>query len=470
MQATLTVLEERESMKINRRIFCGSVTGILAASPFLRTRSEAKGANDRIVTAFVGMGGMGRANLKDFMLMKDISVAAVCDVWEHNRELAAKMTERQSSGRAKAFSDFRRVLDLKEVDAVVISTPDHWHALPMILACQAGKDVYVEKPLAHNIYEGRKMVEAARQHSRVVQMGTQQRSGKHYQEAFRLIREGKIGTIAQIATWNYDNESPLGIGRPADSSPPPGLDWDLYLGAAPKVPFNPNRFIGNFRWFWDYAGGMLTDWGTHHIDSVHLAMNVKAPKAVSAAGAKYFLKDNRQTPDTLHVTYEYPGFILTFSHRALNRGRRNRTYGIEFYGTDATLFLDRSGYEIYPETWITNEEPTPPYLDQLETDKNSPEPWERQRTIHTGRAQLVEGDGSEQHISHVRNFLDCVKSRNRPHSDIESAHFATVAAHLGNIALQTRHKINWDSEKEEVIGDAKANSLLRREYRKGFEV
>ena len=464
--------QENSSMKMNRRNFMSSTAaGIVGVSTTLGSTAAVKGANDRIIVGLIGAGGMGRYNLKDFMGMKDVSVAAVCDVWEHNRNLAVKMTEDQASGKARAFTDFRKLLELKEIDAVIVATPDHWHALPTILACEAGKDVYVEKPLAHNIYEGRKMVEAARKHNRVVQMGTQQRSGNHYAEAFQLIQDGKVGKISRIATWNYGNESPRGIGNPPDGNPPAGLDWDMYLGAAPQVPFNPNRFIVHFRWFWDYGGGMMTDWGTHHIDSVHMAMGVKAPRAVSAAGGKYVLKDNRETPDTLEVTYEYADFILTFSHRALNgRGYQGRTYGIEFYGTDGTLFIDRGGYEIYPETRIIDEEPLAPYLKQLKSDDNPPKPWERTRAMNSSRSQMVQGDGSEQHISHVRNFLDCVKSRQRPNSEVEQGHFSTTASHLGNIALHTGRKIHWDSEKEQVIGDPEANKLLRRQYRNPWEV
>ena len=458
-------------MKVDRRAFLSASAAAIAITPIAPiAKGSVKGANDRVIAAFVGVGGMGRANLSDFMLMKDVSVAAVCDVWEHNRSLAAKMTETQSSGQAKAFSDFRQVLDLKEVDVVVISTPDHWHALPAVLACEAGKDVYVEKPLAHNIHEGRKMLETALRCRRIVQMGTQQRSGKHYQEAFELIRSGEIGKISQVKTWNYLNESPGGIGNPPDGDPPKGLDWDMYLGPAPSVPFNSNRFIYNFRWFWDYAGGMMCDWGTHHIDSVHAAMGASAPLAVSASGGKYYLKDNRQTPDTLQVVYEYPGFLLTYSHRALNaRSCQNRGYGIEFYGTQGTLFLDRAGYEIYPETRNIKEEPIAPYLQQMQEDEKPLRPWERPRTERRGRSQLVEAEGSEQHVSHIRNFVDCVKSRAKPNSDIESSHFSTTAAHLGNIALKTGRKIRWDAQRGQILEDPEANKLLRRSYRKPWD-
>ena len=459
-------------MKINRRDFISnSAVGLVSATALASNAAAIRGANDRIVMGFIGVGGMGRANLKDFLLVKDVTVAAVCDLWDHNLNYAAKMTEDQVSGKAKTFSDFRKLLELKEIDAVVVATPDHWHALPTILACEAGKDVYVEKPLAHNIYEGQKMVDTARKHHRVVQMGTQQRSGKHYAEAFQLLRNGKIGKISRIATWNFGNESPHGIGNPPNEPPPAGLDWDMYLGAAPLVPFNQNRFIGYFRWFWDYSGGMMTDWGTHHLDSVHMALGVKAPQAVSAAGGKYVLQDNRETPDTLEVTYEYSDFILTFSHRVVNgRSCQGRSYGIEFYGTDGTLFIDRSGYEIYPETRISEEKPLSAYQQHLRNDANPLQSWERNRKRFPGRTPMVVGEGSEQHLAHVRNFLDCVKSRQQPVSNVEQGHRSTTAAHLGNIALHTGRKIHWDAEKEQVIDDGEANKMLRRQYRKPWEV
>ena len=407
---------------------------------------------------------MGRSNIRDFIRMDDVSVAAVCDVWEHNRNRAVEMT----GGKARAFSDFRRVLELDEVDAVVISTPDHWHAPIAIAACQAGKDVYVEKPLARTIHEGRKMVEAAREHQRVVQMGTQQRSGKHYQEVVELVRQGKLGKVTRAAAWNYSNESPLGIGNPADSDPPPGLDWDMYLGPAPKVRFNPNRFIYNFRWFWDYSGGTVTDWGTHHVDIVHWALNVHAPLAVSTAGAKYVLQDNRETPDTIEATFEYPGFIYTYSYRVLNgHTNQGRNFGIQFYGTDGTLFVDRKGYELKPETAIIDQQPVPPYLAQLEKPS---QPWEETWRMRPARTEYMVGGGSEQHISHVRNFLDCVKSREKPRSDVEIGHYSTTATHLANIAFHTGRKIRWDVETERVIDDSEANELLHYEYRKPWKL
>src|SRR5690606_7285247 len=231
-----------------------------AFSQSAQSRARVAGANDRIRVGFIGVGGMGRSHLNNFMQHDDVQVVTVCDLWEMNRNRARRMSERQRTGAASAEQDFRRVLDRQDIDAVVIATSDHWHAIPMVMACRARKDVYVEKPVSHTIAEGRAMVKAAREHNRVVQVGTQQRSGLHFQEAVRIVQSGALGKVHRIATWNYGNEAPAGIGRPPDGSPPAGLDWDFYLGPAPQVPFNPNRFIFNFRWFWDYAGGMMTDW------------------------------------------------------------------------------------------------------------------------------------------------------------------------------------------------------------------
>ena len=225
-----------------------------------------------------------------------------------------------------------------------------------VMACQAGKDVYVEKPTSVAIGEGRRMVEAARKYSRIVQVGTQQRSATHFQKAVELVRSGRLGQISMVRCWNVGNTAPEGIGNPPDSDPPADLDWDFWLGPAPKVPFNPNRFgvfpdvWSYFRYFWDYAGGMMTDWGVHLIDIVQWAMNVDAPQSVSTAGGKFALTDNRDTPDTILATYRYPGFIMTYENRSANGRQINaHGYGIEFYGTNGTLFVDRSGYDLAPE-------------------------------------------------------------------------------------------------------------------------
>jgi predicted dehydrogenase len=434
-------------MSITRRDFVkdSTITALgtslaLSAGPFA---GKVLGANDKIVVGVIGCGGQGRWNMRDFLRQPDVQIAAVCDVYEANLNQAAEMTD----GKAVKYKDFRKLLERKDIDVALIATPDHWHALPAIAACDAGKDVYVEKPLSHTILEGRKMVEAARHNKRIVQMGTQQRSGAHFQQAVEIVRSGKLGKVVFARTWNYSNELPQGIGNPPDTDPLPGLDWDMWLGPAPSVKYNRNRCLGNFRWFWDYAGGKLTDWGTHLIDVVHWAMDVDAPTTVFAAGSKYCIQDNRETPDNLEVIYEYPGFMMNYSNRIVNdHGIDGRSYGIQFQGTQGTLFVDRSGYEFTPEPQRVGDESAPP------TEKP------------------IRGDGSPQHSPHVRNFLDCVKSRQAANSEIESGHRSTTAALLGNIALKVKQKIVWDGKKEQIVGNPEAAALLTKQYRSPWKL
>ena len=459
-------------MSITRRSFVSSaagvagglVTGRPAMSQTAGSRQGVAGANDRIRLGFIGVGGMGRSHLNNFQQHDDVQVVTVCDVWEVNRLRAQKMTERQKTGLATVEADFRRVIDRKDLDAVVVATSDHWHAIPMILACQSGKDVYVEKPISHNLKEGRVMVDAARKYDRVVQVGTQQRSGLHFQEAIKVVQSGTLGKIHRIHAWNVGNNAPAGLGRPADGPPPAGVDWDVYLGPAPKVPFNPNRFIFQFRWFWDYAGGMMTDWGIHLLDLALWGMKQTAPRTVYAVGGNFVLDDNRETPDTIDAVYEFPGFICTYSNRTGNAYHgAGKGYGIEFYGTDATLFLDRSGFEVIPETGGTKRAPTPQYLSEQEQVLP---PWKRQ---WSGPSQAhvpgMRAGTSDQNLSHIRNFLDCMRSRQRPNSDIELGHLSTAMCLLGNVSYRTGHKLTFDAAKEECVDDPKANALLTREYR-----
>src|SRR6516164_3410254 len=281
-----------------------SGTALVSAAAF----SRILGANDRVNVALVGCGGRGREDAGLLRQIPGVNIVAVCDVYQPH----AAAAKAWAGTGCQFYSDFRRLLEQKEIDAVLVATPDHWHAGVTVLACQAGKDVYVEKPLAHSICEGRKMVEAARRYNRVVQTGTQHRSAPHIQQAAEIVHSGQIGPVHFVRVWNYLNMSPDGIGQSADSAPPAGLDWDFYLGPAPAVPFNRNRFLVSYRWFWDYAGGMATDYGTHRLDSVHQIMGVDAPRSAVAAGGRYELKDGAETPDMLQITYEYPGFVLSY--------------------------------------------------------------------------------------------------------------------------------------------------------------
>jgi predicted dehydrogenase len=397
----------------------------------------------------------------------DVEFVAVADVYD-----AGVASAKQWAGPgARAYKDFRRLLEQKDVDAVLIATPDHWHAIPTVLACQAGKDVYVEKPLAHNIKEGRAMVEAARRYNRIVQTGTQQRSAPHYQEVARIIQSGALGEVRYVRVWNFSNMFPYGMGREPDSAVPAGLDWDFYLGPAPLAPFNKNRFLRNYRWFWDYAGGTITDFGTHRFDTVHQIMGVDAPLTIVAAGSRYTLKDGGEMPDTLQVTYEYPGFVLSYEACNLNghglggrtpgmsyynaRDKDDRPNGEAFYGTNGALFADRIGFEIYPEL-----KPVPPQ-DLDATKKAMPQGYRMERKqVSTTDATAL----------HAKDFIECVRSRQKPAADVEVGHRSSIVPHLGNIAYKTRKKLHWDAAKEDFKDEPAASQLLGRKARHPWDL
>ncbi len=442
-----TSLGRREFVKWSA---AGVIAGRVALPTVGRRRDDRiRGANERVVVALIGAGRQGVSDLGNAIKQPDTEVAAVCDVYEPNLALGLA-----TAPGAKPFADFRRVLDNRDIDAVIIATPDHWHPIQTILACQAGKDVYVEKPIGVAVAEGRAMVEAARRHERIVQTGTQQRSGRHFQQAAELVKAGRIGKVMQVRTWNFGNESPAGIGNPPDSAPPKELDWDMWLGPAPMRPFNPNRFgvfpdrWSSFRWFWDYAGGMMTDWGVHWLDIVQLVMGVEAPRFVSASGGKFVLDDNRETPDTILATFQYPGFICTYENRVANGAPllNGKTNGVTFHGTDGTLFVDRQGLEIFPETRKSGE-------------------------TTVDRTQALEVENSNQHhLDHMKNFIDCVRSRSTPVADIVVGHRSTTTALLGNIAYRTGRRIEWDGAGERIVGDPKASAQLARAYRRPWKL
>jgi predicted dehydrogenase len=400
-----------------------------------------KGANDRLVTAFIGMGRMGRGNLSAAMKQDNLEVAAVCDVYKPHLEQAVEMTQ----GKAKGIKDFREILADRSIDAVCIATPDHWHAYMTVEACKHGKDVYVEKPICVTVEEGVKMVQAARKYKRVVQAGTMQRSGVHFQKAAEIVKSGELGKIAFVRTWNYGNAKKEGIGNPPDTAPPPDLDWDMWLGPAPNRPFNANRFgvdpkaFSHFRWFWDYAGGMMTDWGIHLLDIVQLAFDEQMPTAITALGGKYWLADNRETPDTLQVTYEYPGFIATYENRNSNgESMFGKSYGILFHGSKGTLFVDRSLYKLVPEKGTELQET------EVKSSNNT-------------------------NVSHWANFLECIKTRQKPASDIEICQRSTTTCLLGNISLRSRMRVDFDPRKW-TAAQSEARKYFSREERKPWKI
>ncbi len=403
-------------------------------------RGADTGANDKIRLGLIGCGGRGRAVLGAFLGNGEVDCPVICDVDDRMLARAAADVEEKRGHAPEAVKDFRRVVDRKDVDCVLVATPDHWHALPTVYACQAGKDVYVEKPLATSIDEGHAMREAARRHQRVVQMGTQWRSGAHQKAAVEFIQSGKLGKIGIVRGWAY-LDWVGSIGKPADCPPPKGVDYDWWLGPAPKRPFNPNRFHFNFRWFWDYAGGLMTDWGVHLINVMLWAMGPDHPQSVSSTGGIFVLDDNRETPDTQVTIYQFPHYTMIWEHRVgSNNGPYNKEWGILFNGSEGTLILSAEGWELIPE---------------------------RKRNSFAAAKHPHSGDEVP---AHVRNFLDCVKSRQQPVENLDVGHHVSSVAHLGNIALRTGHKIVWDAVNERIPGDSAADRLVGVKYRKPWSL
>jgi predicted dehydrogenase len=432
---------EAGNLMVTRRQFLQE-TGALASAAGLGLAlgapmaARSQGANDRLVFGLIGCGTMGRENLRHFLQMKDVAVAAVCDVDESHLDNAVADVTKSGRPAPQRLKDFRQLLDRMDIDAVIIGPPDHWHAVPFIAACEAGKDIYCEKPISHSLVEAKAMLAAARHFKRVVQIGTWQRSMKHFHDAIAFVRSGKMGKINVCRAWMfYDLRD---IGRQQPQNPPAGLDWDFWLGPAPKRPYQSNRCHENWRWFFDTGGSLMTDWGVHMIDIVLLAMGESDPSTITSAGGKLVCEDDRDTPDTLHTVYQFPKWILTWEHRFNNdRGLDGgKSHGAEFIGDAGTLIVDRSGYKFYP---------LPP--DELP------------------KSEWVES-------THWQNFVDCIKSRQKTNSDIESMAKTTMVCQLGNIALQSGKTIHWDALKQDVTNRTEVKHCVsyEREYRKPWKL
>ncbi len=438
---------------LSRRDFGKQAIAAGLATALSATRVH--GANDRIRVGFIGLGNRGDQVLDGFLEHRDAEVVAICDLHQPYLDFAA----RKIGNSPQQFKDYRRLLELKDIDAVAICTPDHWHTLMGIQACEAGKDIYIEKPLSLVVAEGRKIVEAARRHQRVTQVGLMRRSSPEMKEAVDLLRSGGIGKITAIRSFHIQNEWPNGIGNPPDSEPPEGLDWDAWLGPAPKVPYNRNRAFYRFRWFYDYSGGQITNFGTHYLDFSHWALGADAPLAVTAMGGKLAVQDNREIPDTAEVIWTYPGGKLVifsqYDTSASPADRRNST--IEVRGTEGTMFLDWNGYEVVPEAVCEVDLPASTPL-----DRRVDEPWTKRRhtMIKAGKAEGKDGTPL-----HARNFLDCVRSRKACHCDIEIGHRSTCATLIADVALKTKSYLEWDAKEECFTNNSAANKYLCYEYR-----
>ncbi|RJP33665.1 MAG: gfo/Idh/MocA family oxidoreductase [Candidatus Omnitrophota bacterium] len=415
----------------------GMALGLTAAN---YRAAAAGGANEKIIVGCIGVGGQGMDRLRGFLRHEDVSIAAVCDVDSSHLDKALTEAEKRQGTKAKGFHDFRELLEMNEIDAVTVVTPDHWHALPFIAACEAGKDVFVEKPLCHNIREGRAMVQAAETYRRITQLGTHiHNETPNYRRVVELVQSGSLGTINRVHCWKTSNTR--GLGHPADCDPPKELDYNFWLGPAPIRPYNPNRSHFHFRYFWDYSGGMFIDFWCHITDVVFWALDLGAPKSVSAVGGRFFVDDNTETPDAMDLLYEYPDLILAWTvHPDGAPGYKHMgSIGAVFEGAKATLVANYSKHEIYVNG-------------KKEEEFSRPE-----KTIPDSPG-------------HIREFLDSVKSRVKTTCNIEYAYRLTKPGLLGNIAYRTGERIYWDDQKERILDNSKANRLVSRKYRRPWRL
>jgi predicted dehydrogenase len=384
------------------------------------------GANDRVNLAIIGIGGRGTAHLRSYLALPESNVMALCDVNQEAQERAQATVKRTKGNDAKIYTDMRKLFDDKEVDAVSVATPNHWHALTTIWACQAGKDVYVEKPVSHNVFEGRQMTAAARKYKRIVQAGTQSRSTAHKMEAMKLIAGGEIGKVYMAKALCYKRRKTIGKA-PLLDTPPPGVDWDLFLGPAPMKKFSTNRFKYNWHWFWDTGNGDIGNQGVH-------------------SGGKFVYDDDQETPNMQLATFDFGDSQLIFEVRGLPthedaplKARGANTVGNIFWGSEGVLAVDGGGYWIYK--------------------------GEERQMVKEGKAQR--GDDAP----HMGNFLKAVKSRNPAGLNAEVAVNALASnyCHLANIAYRTGRKLTWNA-KTEKFHDAEADAMLTRKYRAPYIV
>jgi predicted dehydrogenase len=417
---------------LNRRDFL-KASAAASALPALSAARVADKANERIVVAVMGVRNRGRDLLRGFSAFDDVEIGTICEVDANIVPAALKSVDSRQKRTPKIEKDVRKVLEDKDVTALAISAPDHWHALAAVWACQAGKHVYVEKPISHNLVEGRRMVEAARKHSCVVQVGTQRRSSAHVASAAEFVRAGKLGKVPFARTWIAGERKT--IGHKSDGPVPEGVDYDLWTGPAPVRPFNPNRFHYNWHWFWDYGTGELGNNGIHGLDVARHVLGLDAPERITCGGGKYFYDDDQETPDTQVVSFDFAHTCLVWEHRIWAKtGLEGEPWGVILYGEKGTLIFDRKGWHV---------------ADGVEASDK---------------------DGDDMQRKHLRNFLDCIRSGQRPIADIEEGHKSTRLCHLGNIAYRVSRTLRFDPATEMILEDADANRLLSRTYRKPFVV
>jgi predicted dehydrogenase len=434
-----------DALRADRRTFLKASALAAGGLAVPMASARAQGANERCVLGLMGVGGRGRFLADCLVQRKDCEIAWVCDVDSRRFADAVKAIEAGQGKAPQTTTDFRRMLDDGSVDALVNATPDHWHALPTVMACQAGKDVYVEKPASHNIWEGRKMVQAARKYERVVQLGTQTRSADYALAAAEYIRSGQLGDVHYVRVLNM-KERPT-IGKQPDGSPPEGVDYEMWLGPAPQRPFNPNRFHYAWHWFWDYSGGDIINDGVHQLDLARWLIGQSYPKSVVTTGGRYHFDDDQECPDTQCVHFEFDKLTMVtelalwtpymkkeeWAHRDLP-DFPNWTFDstrVEVFGTKNLMYIGRhgGGYQVFDANW----------------------------------QPILDGPGRHPHEPHLDNFFECCRTRKRPNADIEEGHKSTILCHLGNLSYRLGgRRLPFDAGSERFIDDDEANALAKR--------
>lgn len=439
-------------MPLHRRTFLRNTllatagTGLAAAVPtdLLAALRKRISPSDQIRVGLIGCKGQGWANVTSMLKIPEVYCVALCDVDQTILQQRKAELEKLNAQPA-LYTDYRRLLESKEIDLVIIATPDHWHCLQMIDAVSAGKDVFGEKPAANSVYEAQLMVKAAERYNKIVQVAQWQRSQQHFQNAMAFVQSGKLGKISAAKAWMYrGGTTPLPVA--ADEAVPAGVDYNLWLGPAQKRPFNKNRFHYEFRWFWDYAGGLMTDWGVHLIDMVLLGMKADVPKSVTASGGKYvFPTDARETPDVMTAMYDYGDFQMTWEHNlSTGVGLYGMQHGMAFIGTNGTLLLSRSGWEVRPDK--ANDKP-----------KMEAVAWQPQTDRGLDK--------------HTVNFIEAVKKRDKSilNCPIEAGARVAINSHMGNIAYRCGETIFWDAAKNR-FDNRRANELVKPDYHNGWKL
>jgi predicted dehydrogenase len=441
---------------IRKTSFALAGTSLAAAPPLNVFAKNARriSANDKINFGLIGCKGMGWSNMKAHLTnIPEAECIALADVDQSVLDERAGNVEELRGKRPALFKDYRKMLEMKDLDAVVIATPDHWHCLTFCDSLSAGKHVYCEKPLANSIEECNVMMRAANRYRKIVQIGQWQRSGAHCQQAHNYLKSGKMGNIRLVKCWAYQGWMEPVPMKP-DGTAPEGVDYEMWLGPAPKRPFNPNRFHFNFRWFWDYAGGLMTDWGVHEIDIALYFMGVRSPKSVIASGGKLAYPDNAsETPDTLQAVFEYENFNMLWEHATgIDNGPYGKTEGIAFISNYGTMVVNREGWEVIPETKRNAEGVLVYEIEDLPDQRRS--------------------SSANYLADHAKNFVAAMQANDASllKCGIETGAVAAINAHMGNVAFKTGRKVYWDAAKGEFKNDAEANALIKSNYQNGWKL